>query len=271
MKSDINFEVKQPKNGYGDQAYWQWSILPLVEEKYWKSTKAVVNKVQYEWRRRLYKLRKAGYPPLQNRYVFARNCPPAGVWVNQTSRQCHLDRICPFCWGRTYVFQCWSRLIPTLFAKEGKRSHRDRNLIRAARTWRFDNLDTALRAVRADRKVELDKLTKSYDGYFGAAKLVQFYPDEQSLNGVFMRVATIVTVPDQSDYVPVFEQFGYKAKLYEQVTKQDLVQIVGRHAAFSSKLFRCDAKAAAKLLESLKGFRTCSYYGDMTQAASKID
>ena len=149
MGTDTKFKITHPKNGYGDQAYWRWSILPLVEKKYWKNTKAVFNKVQYEWRGRLYALRKAGYPPLQKKtYAYTRNCPPAGVWVDQSSRQCKLDRICPFCWGRTYVFECWNRLIPTLFPVGSTKGYADRHLIRAAKTCRFASIEEAMRVVQ---------------------------------------------------------------------------------------------------------------------------
>lgn len=75
------------------------------------------------WRARLAELRQAGWGPIRDptRFVFANNCPPAGVMVNRGIRTCKRAQVCPWCWCRDYVMAPFDRLSQFLYPDGGSR------------------------------------------------------------------------------------------------------------------------------------------------------
>jgi hypothetical protein len=75
------------------------------------------------WRERLKGLRRAGWSKIIDGggYVYAANCPPVGVIIDQTDlRSCQNPQVCPWCWCRRYVLNAWDRFDQLLFPPDKK-------------------------------------------------------------------------------------------------------------------------------------------------------
>ncbi|WP_417393189.1 hypothetical protein [Gimesia sp.] len=255
---DINYQITSIKQGYGDKVFWRGTLLVITPQKYHKSPKKVAQYVQYKWRKRLIELKKAGYVPVRKSFVFARNCPPAGVLTDKVAKACKLQKICPFCWGRRVTFNVFNRLNSTLFHGKKSRSKSANKIYFFVNIEKYDSLSVAIASAKANRKRELTALLDNNINYDGAAITTTIYPAKGKVE---VRRFGCVQLPKHIQVVP--ETVSKKYVLYKTINKEELVAMTSNMTRYPVELLRCNPSVATEYLNALKRFRVNSFYGNM--------
>ena len=123
---DYTVAANQLYDGAAFDAFRQAVIFPLGKHR---DPAQGYNQVTTEWRRRLLKLRQAGWAPLnppladtsseaaqaaegkgRMNLQYFRNCPPVGIRPRQAANRCNRPRICPWCYGREHIFASFNAM-----------------------------------------------------------------------------------------------------------------------------------------------------------------
>lgn len=262
--ADVRFKIKRIKRGYGDKAFWKGVVSMIAPEKLKGNPAKATGHVQWQWRNRLLALKKAGYPPALKplQMQFARNCPPASVLTDQSSlRHCTLQKICPFCWGRRYVFKAWNHACPAIITGRNKFSPHDREVVLLEHVTVYDSLDNLLTAAKLNREVE-QVLLKKHCTVHGAIRFEAFFGSKQNPNHYVLRRSTLALTEGYNDQLQSLPGL-VRHKTYRHVNKKILSEIVAVVMHYPATLLKANAEQTKNLLDATKGIRSISFRGCM--------
>ncbi|EDL59787.1 hypothetical protein PM8797T_31403 [Gimesia maris DSM 8797] len=262
--ADVRFKIKRIKRGYGDKAFWKGVVSMIAPEKLKGNPAKATGHVQWQWRNRLLALKKAGYAPALKplQMQFARNCPPASVLTDQSSlRHCTLQKICPFCWGRRYVFKAWNHACPAIITDRNKFSPRDREVVWLERNEVYDSLDKLLTAAKLNRELE-QVLLKQHCTVRGAIRFEAFFVNINDPKWLMIRRSTLALT---EGYNGELQGSPYLTRHWQSkhINKRQLSEAVACATSYPPALLKANAEQTKNLLDATKGIRSISFRGCM--------
>jgi hypothetical protein len=193
---------------------------------------------------------------------FARNCPPASVLTDQKKvRPCNLRKICPFCWGRYYVFETWNHAYPAIFTGRNKLSPHNREVVLLESGIVYDSLENLVLGTHLDRERE-QTLLKQHCKVHGVMRFEAFFVSPQDPRRLVLRRSTLAMTEGYNNELQDLHGLTRHSK-YQNINKKQLSNIVAVAAHYPPALLRADAVQTKKVLEATKGIRTISFRGCM--------
>tara|TARA_R100001132_G_C3267169_1_gene89786 strand:+ start:902 stop:1675 length:774 start_codon:yes stop_codon:yes gene_type:complete len=251
-----NYKIQEIKNGYGDQAYWRSVVLPNVPKKYHKHPKQCIEVLQKRWRMLTVRLKRAGYGPIQRPIIFCQNCPPVGVRIDQFSRPCKLQKICPFCWGRRYTFKVWDKLLPVMFPGSNKLSVGG-NVLTYFHQTNYGSLATALRMLSSGGG-EITLLRNRGVEVRGAFNLSYIRPLEDN-KSYYLWSGGIALTGHYKNELNGVAHCGYQP----HVRKADLPDMFAKAMPYPTSTFKAEPGRLIAALDATEGKRALNFYGSL--------
>lgn len=231
------------------------------------------------WRARLPVLRASGWSAVQEAYmyVFAANCPPTGVLIDQMDlHPCNRRTICPFCWSRYYAMEAFHKFERVLYpvGQEGSALY---DLIEVVSARRYPIAECCLEdALWFIKNRRADYYRKDLPRAKGGYILCSLEPpDFDSDNPSWLlthRTLAIVAIDDlytpKSEVITQTPQTVRTVKRIVQPTRRKLVGSIGRIAMYPTRLMTGPVEATVAILEACSprgkpGCRMSGYYGKL--------
>ncbi|WP_145038359.1 hypothetical protein [Gimesia chilikensis] len=265
---DVRYKIKRIKRGHGDNAYWKGIIYSIAPQKLKGNPAKAVGHVQWLWRNRLVALKQERYAPAMKplQMQFARNCPPASVLTDQSGmRHCTLRKICPFCWGRKYIYKVWNHACPAIISDGDKFSPHDREVVLLEYVSVYDSTNQLLLAAKLYREQE-QVLLKQYCKVHGAIRLEAFFVSPYDPNRLMLRRSTLALTEGYNNELKDLQ--GLNQHIARQhINKKQLSDIVAVATQYPPSLLKADVLQTRNIMEATKRIRSISFRGCMRKSS----
>lgn len=240
--------------------------------------------VQADWRKRMAQLRAEGWSKIKTHieWAIALNCPPVTVMTNHpTLRPCRHYRICPFCWARYYVQQCYLAIeyafygtnrvqwldpaLKTVRTAEAIFS----DLVVVLNTWHYPQsrieIGDVMNDVRATRKMVVREIP-----HVGMVVLNTVEPGvtDEGRTQTWQRTERVLAIvdPGMPDPAPAIThptlECSRIVQRFRSAKRNNIAAAVGRAFAYPHKLMHSSIpESSVAILNAEHSFRMSDYYG----------
>lgn len=236
-------------------------------------------KLREKWRACVMRLHEGGYEKLMTRRAcqYARNCPPVGVTTANKSRRCGMSHLCPFCWGRQYVFGPFCAMetaldgggsLPLLargkwLIETSRRAEPGDSLKAGGTEGRGVDTRRAIRFLVAGLCTIRQREQKSLDGALGGMVFHRFIHRKRALPSLVRSSLTLVPSNTSLEKLRARDDLTV-VKVHEKITKQVLVGAFARACRYHEGwLTAAGPEELTAYLEALRRTKLLSVWGSM--------
>lgn len=243
------------------------------------------------WHARLSELEHAGWKRVQSRLSmqYMRNCPPFGVFTEDTTRVCRLPILCPFCFARLNVLDSYIRLETALFGSMHRKIGEivipspHLKLIGFTRLyplWPNEGIEWTTQSRKA-LIYTIKHLIAKYrhtetDVFSPLGGIVLHRTDMRVDNWPLIRSGVLLCDAQQMSAFPKeWEELREKRLLFieqhdrSRITKSLLAEVVSRRFRYSAGLLSWPAEDVVAYLHSMRRMRLIAKYGICRHKHSK--